>query len=156
MKSIAWSAALVLCACGGEAEPAKSAADEYSETPAMKCIKEAETVLKPPADAPERMDLAHILVRHAGVRDAGNVTLTREEACLRALEARKKLLAGGDWDEVFGAYSDAQGAGAGELHDVSRDELEPAFGGAAFSLAVDQLSYVVESRRGFHIIWRKE
>ena len=42
------------------------------------------------------------------------------------------------------------------LYDVTQGSLEPAFADAAFSLKVDELSYVVETKRGFHIIWRKK
>jgi len=110
----------------------------------------------PSTEAPEREDLAHILVKHAGVRDAGGVYRTREEACLRAMEARQKLLGGASWDDIFKEYSDSKGATQGVLYDVTQGSLEPAFAGAAFSLAVDELSYVVETKRGFHIIWRKK
>ncbi len=146
--------ALFALACGG-GKPAKEPSASKS-SPAIACIEEAETRQTPPTDAPERMDLAHIVVRHAGVRDSGDVTRTREEACLRAMEARKKLLDGVDWEEVYKEYSDAQGATGGVLYDVTQGSLEPAFAGAAFSLDVDELSYVVETKRGFHVIWRKK
>lgn len=150
-------AALVLSACAKH-KHAKHAKD--AEPPPVsegsRCIDRARTPRKPPIDAPERMDLGQILVRHAGLRDARGATRTREEACLRAEEAREALLSGGDWDSVFSKYSDAQGASQGVLYDVTQGSLEPAFADAAFSLKVDELSYVVETKRGFHIIWRKK
>lgn len=152
MRPSAW---LVLLAvgCGGSPEkPAKNVADN----PGSQCIDQARLPRKPPPDAPQRMNVAQILVRHAGLDDAGSVTRTREEACLRANEAREKLLGGAEWDVVFDEYSDAKGATQGELFDVNQDSLEPAFADAAFSLKVDELSYVVESKRGFHVIWRKK
>jgi NIMA-interacting peptidyl-prolyl cis-trans isomerase 1 len=148
----------VFTACGGNTPPAKDGGGEaaLAAEPGIRCIDGAKVRLTPPTDAPERMDLAHILVRHAGVRDAGNVTRTREEACLRANEARDKLLAGSDWDAIFAEYSDAQGATKGVLYDVTQGSLDGAFAGAAFSLKVDELSHVVETPRGFHVIWRKK
>lgn len=151
-------ALLVLSSCNKHkhAKHPKEAEPEAPMTEGSRCIDRARTPRKPPIDAPERMDLGQILVRHAGVRDAKGATRTREEACLRAEEAREKLLAGGDWDAVFKDYSDSQGASQGMLYDVTQGSLEPAFADAAFSLKVDELSYVVETKRGFHIIWRKK
>lgn len=158
MRHIVVLLALSLTACGGKQKGAKGADQGKSrdDDPGSQCIDQARTPRVPSTDAPERIDLAHVLVRHAGVRDAGGVFRTREEACLRAMEAREKLLSGGDWDGVFKEYSDSQGAMQGVLYDVTQGSLEPAFAGAAFSLAVDELSYVVESKRGFHVIWRKK
>jgi NIMA-interacting peptidyl-prolyl cis-trans isomerase 1 len=162
MRHMVLVLALLVGACGGKHKGARDAKDardrkEHSDdSPGTKCIEAAKTPRVPSTEAPERMDLAQILVRHAGVRDAGNVYRTREEACLRAMEAREKLLAGGDWDEVFKKYSDAQGAMQGVLYDVTQGSLDTAFANAAFALAVDELSYVVETKRGFHIIWRKK
>lgn len=151
-------ALLVLSSCSKHkhAKHPKEAEPEAALSEGSRCIDRARTARKPPIDAPERMDLGQILVRHAGVRDAKGATRTREEACLRAEEAREKLLSGGDWDSVFSEYSDAQGASQGMLYDVTQGSLEPAFADAAFSLKVDELSYVVETKRGFHIIWRKK
>jgi NIMA-interacting peptidyl-prolyl cis-trans isomerase 1 len=162
MQRVIGIAALVFVGCGGAQK--KDAADgsdlellvRNPKDPGMQCLMDAEVVRQPPTDAPERIDLAHIVVRHAGVNDAGDVTRTREEACLRANEAREKLFAGGDWDTVYAEYSDAKSATQGVLYDVTQGSLEQRFAGAAFSLQVDELSYPVETKRGFHIIWRKK
>jgi len=119
-------------------------------------MAEAEIERTAPVDAPQRIDLAQILVRHAGVKNSADVTRTADEACLRAQEARKKLLGGGDWDEIRAKYSDEQGATGGVVYGVTQGDLDPKIAGAAFSLAVDELSYVVETKRGFHVLWRKK
>jgi hypothetical protein len=158
MQRIACALVVISTSCGG-GQASKDASDKKSsvgDSPAMKCLAEAETKRTAPVDAPERMDLAHILVRHAGVKNSADVTRTEEEACLRAQEARKKLLGGADWDDVRKEYSDEQGATEGVLLGVAQGDLNPAFAGAAFSLQVDELSYVVETPRGFHVIWRKK
>lgn len=146
---------LALSSCGGDNKQVREARPR-EQSPGSRCIAEAEVPRTPPADAPTRADFAQILVRHAGVRNAAGVTRTREEACLRALEARNRLLNGADWDDIFKDYSDSQGATQGVLFDVTQGSLDPVFAGAAFSLAVDELSYVVETPRGFHVIWRKK
>lgn len=149
-------ACVVLVACGKHKSAKHAGESEENVSEGSRCIDRARAPRKPPVDAPERMDLGQILVRHAGVRDAKGATRTREEACLRAEEARQKLLSGSDWDSVFKDYSDSQGATQGVLYDVTQGSLEPAFADAAFSLQVDELSYVVETKRGFHVIWRKK
>ena len=158
MQRIAWGLVLLLTGCGG-GQGAKDASDQKSsldDAPATKCLEEAQIKRTAPVDAPQRMDLAQILVRHAGVKNSADVTRTEEEACLRAQEARKKLLAGADWDKIREEYSDEKGATDGVLFGVAQGDLHPAFAGAAFSLQVDELSYVVETPRGFHVIWRKK
>lgn len=151
-------AMLLLTGCGGGHSEATDAGDakQRRKPEGVECIEQARTKLVPSTSAPERIDIAHITVRHAGLREAGDVTLTREEACVRALEAREKLLAGGDWDSVYEKYSDARDETDGVIFDASQGSLEPAFAGAAFSLEVDELSYPVETKRGFMVIWRKK
>lgn len=158
MRRVVWVATLALASCGGGQKAAEAPGSEAkaSTDPGMQCLVEAETSRKAPTDAPERIDLAQIVVRHAAVKDAGDVIRTREEACLRALEVRKKLLAGGDWDAVYAEYSDSKGATQGVLYDVTEGTLDQEFAAAAFSLEPDELSYPVETKRGFHIIWRKK
>lgn len=148
---------LLLVGCGGGQSDADDASDKRKDKPAgTVCIEQARTKLRPSTAAPERIDLAHITVRHAGLREASGVTLTREEACLRALEARKKLLSGSDWDTVFKQYSDDRDETDGVLFDASQGSLEPSLADVAFTLEVDELSYPVETERGFVIVWRKK
>jgi peptidyl-prolyl cis-trans isomerase NIMA-interacting 1 len=160
MRRVLWLATLMFMGCGGGQQRSADSSDLKlmmgNKDPGMQCLVDAEVVRRAPADAPERIDVAHILVRHAGVKDAGDVTRTREEACLRAIEAREKLFAGGEWDAVYAEYSDAKGATQGALYDVTEGSLDQQFAGAAFSLKVDELSHPVETKRGFHIIWRKK
>ena len=150
----------VLTACGGGSkearDPSAEPTDPIAASPGIQCIDKAKIERQPPADAPTHIDVAHIVVRHAGVRNAGDVIRTREEACLRAEAAREKLLASGDWDAVYEEYSDSKGAAEGVLYNVTQGSLDSAFAGAAFSLEVDALSHVVETSRGFHVIWRKK
>lgn len=148
---------LVLAACGGSKKPVKAGANLDDDAKAeIHCIEVAKTPRRAANDAPARIDVAHIVIRHAGVRDAGKVTRTRGEACLRAEAARDKLLGGADWDEVFEEYSDSKDATKGTFTGVTQDALEDDFAGAAFALKVNDLSHVVETEHGFHVIWRSK
>jgi parvulin-like peptidyl-prolyl isomerase len=73
---------------------------------------------------------------------------------LKALEALSALEGGETWNTTVEKFSDSGISTHGELGNVTRQDVTPSFGDAAFSLDVDELSYVVESDRGFHIILR--
>jgi len=157
------AAGLLLAACGGStpnAEAPAGGADETKEAksdgPGQKCLDEASATLEAPADAPEEIAVSHILVRHADLERPEGASRSRAEACLRALEARLRMESGLDWDAAVSEYSDSPGAMHGALGSVAPSELEPAFAGAAFSLDAGQMSYVVETSRGFHLILRTE
>ena len=69
-----------------------------------------------------------------------------------------KVREGADWDEVVKQYSEEPGAAtrSGTVGTVERSELAKPFADAAFELSVNQLSDVVETEFGFHIIIRTE
>lgn len=119
-------------------------------------MREASAPREARADAPGKISVSHVLVRHRELKRAEGATRSRGEACLRAREAREKLLAGAEWEKIVEEYSDAGGASAGRLGSVARDELDATFADAAFALDVGELSHVVESPRGFHVIARNE
>src|SRR4051794_36292034 len=57
-------------------------------------------------DEPAKITAQHILVKYAGAKKAAaNITRTREQACLRAEEARAKLEQGMSFADVVSAYS---------------------------------------------------
>jgi peptidyl-prolyl cis-trans isomerase SurA len=118
------------------------------------CLEDAAAPRTPVPPVPERIDVAHLLVRHKDLSNPHGSLLTREQACMRALAALETLQGGATWEGVVDEYSDSGRETHGSLGRVARDELSPAFGDAAFSLAPEELSYVVESDRGFHIILR--
>jgi len=141
--------------CGGKGAQGKSAdatsAGQGTSDPGEQCLRDARTKRHPPADAPERIEVRHILVRHRELARPEGATRTPAEACLRALQAIRRLEAGGEWPQVVTEFSDARNDNLGS---VARDELSPTFADAAFELSSGELSYVVESDRGFHVIWR--
>ncbi len=160
MRPTPFALVLLLTACGGASSAPKSPAPEAAtEKPASaeeQCLAEAAAPRTPRADAPEHITVSHILVRHSGVKHAGDTTRSRGEACLRAEKAREELLAGAEWETVVEKYSDAGATTGGSLGSVGMSDLDPTFAKAAFSLDVNELSHVVETDRGFHVIVRTE
>jgi NIMA-interacting peptidyl-prolyl cis-trans isomerase 1 len=109
-----------------------------------------------PLGGPSQISARHILVAYKGAqRAAETITRTREEARARAehvlAEARKQ---GADWDALWDEYSDEPGRRGGELGVVGRGQMVPAFEHAAFGLGVGEISTVVETPFGFHVIQR--
>ncbi|WP_438030052.1 peptidylprolyl isomerase [Sorangium sp. So ce233] len=155
--------AALATACGAPQTPPAAAPDsaapaEASAPNAAACLAAATAKREARADEPPRIGVKHILVRHAGAERADGTTRTREEACLRAMEARDKIRGGADFGEVVAAYSEEAGAASrgGSLGTIERADVLPPFADAAFELDIHQLSDVVETRYGFHVIFRTE
>ena len=74
------------------------------------------------------------------------------------MEARDKLRGGADFGEIVKTYSDEPGASTvgGSIGQVTRSQLLPPFADAAFELERAQLSDIVETEYGFHVILRTE
>ena len=121
-------------------------------------IRDANVGGEPPEDAPEQIDVVQILVKHDGVKGAvaEGVTRSREDACLRATEARAVLLSQSDWDAAYKEYSDDQGPSKGVIQGLKRGDYGKAFSAAAFSARVNDVTQVVETKRGFHVILRTQ
>jgi NIMA-interacting peptidyl-prolyl cis-trans isomerase 1 len=140
----------------GAAGPGASGAGD-SRTEHCLAIAGAKHERKP--DEPERITVKHVLVKYAGSKRApATVSRSREQACLRAEEARAKLEEGMSFADVVKAYSEEPGAATreGSLGAVGRSTLVPAFADAAFELHAGEVSQVVETDFGFHVILRSE
>jgi parvulin-like peptidyl-prolyl isomerase len=117
--------------------------------------KERETVSK----QPNEIGAKHILVMHAQSQSKPeSVTRTREEAKKRAQDALLKIRGGSDFDQMVKEYTDEPGGAerGGDLGIFERSNMVKAFGDAAFGLKVGEVSEVVETPFGFHIIKRTE
>jgi parvulin-like peptidyl-prolyl isomerase len=109
-------------------------------------------------DPPQEIRASHILVAFQGKNSNRPVTRTREEALARIQEAIERLEAGEPFESVASEYSDDPSAQSnhGDLGRFSADKMVPAFSEAAFALAPGELSAVIETAFGYHVIQRTE
>ena len=151
-------ALLATAACGGAAAPGPTPAHPVvASSPAAACLALAGAPRAKKPGEPAKIGVKHFLVKYAGAKNASPaITRTREDACLRALQARDALRAGTDLDAVVKEYSDEAGAESrgGSMGVMERKDLVPAFADAAFELAPGEFSDVVETDFGFHVIER--
>jgi len=96
---------------------------------------------------PEAVKLAHLQITitpSAGVDDSVKQL---------AMELRKRIQAGADFASISEQYSSlGAGANGGDLGFVTRDAVVPEFARAAFNLNVGEMSGVVRTQFGYHII----
>ncbi len=108
---------------------------------------------------PKSIGAKHILVMHKdSERKPPGVTRSREEAKARVEEAMKKVRAGADFDAMVIQYSDEPGAveRAGDVGVFEKKEMVKAFADAAFRLKVGEISAIIETPFGFHIVQRTQ
>jgi peptidyl-prolyl cis-trans isomerase NIMA-interacting 1 len=108
---------------------------------------------------PVEISARHLLVAYkGGLRASPGIGRSKAEALARAEEAHKRALAGEDFVTLVKQYSDEPGAAdrGGDLGKFDRQSMVPAFANAAFALKVGEISAVVETQFGFHVIKRTE
>jgi hypothetical protein len=120
---------------------------------------QAPTVVVGAAPGTEQIGASHILVAYRGAtRAKPTVTRTKEEA--RALAQRlasEAHKAGTDFAKLARDSSDGPtGIEGGALPKFGRQQMVKPFSDAAFALQPGQISDVVETNFGFHIIKRTE
>ena len=111
------------------------------------------------ARPPDRIAARHILIQYMGCTQASSsVVRTREQARAVAEEVLKRLRAGADFARLAVDFSDEPGAAqrGGALGRFDRKAMDKAFAEAAFALRVNEISAIVETPFGFHIIQRTE
>jgi NIMA-interacting peptidyl-prolyl cis-trans isomerase 1 len=109
--------------------------------------------------APDAIIAQHILVAYKSAKRAPKgVTRSKAEAKARAAEALAKIKAGTPFEDAVKEYSDDAGSAErlGSVGKFHRDDMDPAFSGAAFALRPGQVSDVVETPFGFHVIKRTQ
>ena len=111
------------------------------------------------ADRTDSIVAQHLLVMYKGAKTApSGITRSKDEARARAYQALDLVKKGQDFDKVVAAYTDEPGGAArhGDLGRFTRDKMVRPFADAAFALDVGQVSTVIESPFGFHVIRRTE
>jgi peptidyl-prolyl cis-trans isomerase D len=98
---------------------------------------------------PERIHVRHILISTEGKSDA-------EKKALRAKaeDVLKQVKNGGDWVALAKKYSDDKGNAdkGGDLNWVVRGQMVKEFEDAAFALKPNEISGIVTTQFGYHII----
>jgi peptidyl-prolyl cis-trans isomerase C len=99
---------------------------------------------------PEQAHVSHILVK----AEAGSTPEAREQAKAKAEDLHQRVLKGEDFAMLARENSDDPGskANGGDLSWMSRGQTVPPFEEAAFALKPGEVSDVVETRFGYHII----
>jgi parvulin-like peptidyl-prolyl isomerase len=116
--------------------------------------------LKNPPAGPARIGAKHILIGYLGTpKELPGVTRSEEEA--RALaEAASAAVRKPDanWDALAAQYTDEPGGKTtgGDLGKFGRGQMVPAFEQVAFALKVGEISAIVKTQFGLHIIRRYE
>jgi len=115
---------------------------------------------KAPVPVPDAISAQHVLVAWKGAKGAEkNVTRSKADAKRRADEvATKAKAAGADFTALVTEYSDDPGSKArqGSVGKFTREKMTKPFSDAAFQLQVDEVSGVVESDFGYHVIKRNQ
>jgi hypothetical protein len=109
-----------------------------------------------PVDPDGLVGAKHILCQFAGsMRASPQITRSRDDAHRLAAAVRDRARRGEDFASLA-AYSDEPGAAkrGGDLGRFRPEVMVPEFRAALLELGVGEISDVVESRFGFHVILR--
>jgi peptidyl-prolyl cis-trans isomerase NIMA-interacting 1 len=111
---------------------------------------------EPPLGGPATIGARHILIAFQGATRADpSVTRSRDEARALAAQIRDEARNGANWEQLWETNSNEPGGQrGGDLGTFGRGQMVPAFERAAFELKVGEISDVVESPFGFHVIQR--
>ena len=110
-------------------------------------------------EKPEEVQASHILISYKGAdRADADITRSKDEAKAEAERIRKLVVENGqDFAEMAKEYSDGPSSTkGGDLGKFKFEVMAKPFSEAAFALGVDEVSDVVETGFGFHVIKRTE
>jgi peptidyl-prolyl cis-trans isomerase C len=104
----------------------------------------------------EQVKARHILIAFKGspAANAEKPELTEEQAKAKAEELRTKIVGGASFEELAQKESDDLGSGSrgGDLGEFGRGQMVPEFEKAAFEAKVGEVTPVVRTQFGYHII----
>ncbi|PIU28274.1 MAG: hypothetical protein COT09_05410 [Candidatus Hydromicrobium americanum] len=104
---------------------------------------------------PVKLKASHILVIFPWVKDNSEETEEGREEALGKIEmVQEKLKDGGDFEDLARQYSDdtTSAEKGGDLGFISKGQMVEEFDKALFALDVGEVSGIVETEYGFHII----
>ncbi len=110
-------------------------------------------------EKPEEVQASHILISYKGAdRADADISRSKEEAKAEAERIRKLILEDGqDFAEMAKEHSDGPSSTkGGDLGKFKFEVMAKPFSEAAFALGIDEVSEVVETGFGFHVIKRTE
>lgn len=103
---------------------------------------------------PEQVKVSHILIKFAIPEGAELNDTIKAEAKTKITDIQEQLNNGADFAELAKQYSEdtASAVNGGDIGFISKGQTVPEFEEAAFALEVGQVSGIVESTFGYHII----
>jgi hypothetical protein len=145
-------AALAVAGCGKESGGTATGTATATST-------STSTATATTTPVPETVIAQHILCAYKSAKRApSGVTRTKAEARARATEALGKIRGGTSFEDIVKGYSDDAGSldRMGSVGKFRREAMDPAFSAAAFALKVGEVSDIVETPFGFHLIKRTQ
>ena len=104
----------------------------------------------------DQIRASHILINHADAPQA-DTQLTAEDAMEKIKALKTDIEGGTPFEQVASENSDCPSARqGGDLGNFGRGAMVPEFDKAAFELEVGDVSDVIETVFGYHIIYRTE
>ena len=102
----------------------------------------------------EQIQASHVLVSYVNTQNSSSL-LTKAEALERIQDLKSQVLSGISFSEIATEFSDCPSAEkGGDLGKFGRGAMVKAFDMAAFELEVGEVSEVVETEFGYHLIHR--
>ena len=157
------SLALSACTCltePGSGPPALQEQVEAAAPAPPPAPTPAPPAAPPPSDAAnDQIGASHILIAYKGaLRAAPTITRSKEEAQKLASSVLAQAKAGAKFGDLAVKYSDDPTAkqGQGSLGKFGRTQMVKPFADAAFALKPGDVSGIVETPFGFHVIKRTE
>ncbi len=109
-----------------------------------------ETEIEIPAEVSAR----HILIAYEGSEAGAEVERSKKEAKELAEELLERIQAGENLSDLAIEYSDdlSNAPDGGDLGSFTQDRMAEEFGETAFAMEIDEISELVETKFGYHII----
>ena len=158
-------AAVAAAACGGsEGAPVKAPSEAQSPSSSATTTSSAPASASTPASAapspakpPTKISARHVLIQWMGAERApASIVRTREQARAVAEDVLRRARGGEDFTRLAVEFSDEPGAAnrGGSLGRFGKGQMVRSFEDAAFKLAPGEISDIVESSFGYHVILR--